>query len=47
MINFVERVRKHFVSYNWEDPDYKGRTKDRTSPTAAQVVNLKGAGRRR
>jgi len=32
MINFVERVREHFISYNWEDPDYNGRTKDRVNP---------------
>ena len=38
MINFVERVREQFISYKWEEPDYKDRTKDRVA--AARVVNL-------
>jgi hypothetical protein len=40
MIKFVERVREHCISYNWEDLDCKGRIKDRASPVAARVINL-------
>jgi hypothetical protein len=38
MRNFVERGREHFISYNWEDSEYRGADKSLARPRRKQAT---------